>query len=55
MGILGFLLITEQIENMIIDSYPLPRINEFLSRLQGAKYFSRLDLYNIYFQISIED
>ena len=31
-------------KNTIADSYPLPCIDELLSRLQGAKYFSRLDL-----------
>ena len=38
-------------KNTIVDSYPLPRIDELLSRLQGAEYFSRLDLRNRYFHI----
>ena len=40
-------------KNMIVDSYPLPHIDEVPSRLQGAKYFSRLDLYNGYFHVPI--
>ena len=38
-----------------MDSYPLPYINELLSRIQGSKYFSRLDLHNGYFHIPIAD
>ena len=38
---------------MIVDSYPLPYINEFLSRLKGFKYFSRLGLHGGYFYIPI--
>ena len=38
-----------------MDSYPLPCIDELLSRLQGAKYFSRLDLYNGYFYVPVAD
>lgn len=38
-------------ENTIVDSYPLLRIDELLSRLYGAKYFYRLDLYYKHFYI----
>ena len=42
-------------KNTIVDSYPLPRIDELLSRLQGDKYFSRLDLCDRYFHIPVAD
>ena len=42
-------------KNMIVDSYPLLCIDELLSRLQGAKYCSRLDLCNGYFHVPIVD
>ena len=40
-------------KNTISDSYPLPRIEELLSRLKGAQYFSRLDLRDGYFHVPI--
>ena len=36
------------------DSYPLPIISEILSTLSKAKYFSKFDLSNGYYQIMIE-
>jgi hypothetical protein len=29
---------------MVTDSYPLPRIDDLLSRLGGSRIFSKLDL-----------
>ena len=39
----------------IKNSYPLPRIDELLDRLQGAKYFSKIDLRSGYHQVRIAD
>ena len=42
-------------KNTIVDSYPLPRIDELLSKLQRARYFSRLDFRDGYFYVFVVD
>ncbi len=41
----------------IADQYPMPRIDEILSRLGKAKYFTTLDMYHSYqeFEMAEED
>ena len=41
--------------NTITDSWPLPRIDEMLARLRGAKYFSKLDLRDGYHQVPVKE
>ena len=37
----------------IKNSYPLPRVDELFDRLQGAQFFSKIDLVSGYHQIRI--
>lgn len=41
-------------EKVEIDQYPLPRMNDLLRALEGAKYFSSIDLNSGFFQIPIK-
>lgn len=38
----------------IKNKYPLPRIDELMDRLQGAKYFTKIDLRSGYHQVRIQ-
>lgn len=37
------------------DAYPLPQIDDTLEKLQNAKYFSKLDLKNGYWNVALEE
>jgi transposase InsO family protein len=37
------------------DVYPLPRIDDTLDCLKGAKYFSSIDLYSGYWQVQVDE
>ncbi|XP_070022346.1 uncharacterized protein [Nicotiana sylvestris] len=39
----------------IKNKYPLPRIDDFFDQLQGAKYFSKIDLRSGYHQVRIKE
>ena len=40
-------------EVTIKNKYPLPRIDDLFYQLQGAKYFSKIDLRSGYYQLKI--
>ena len=39
----------------VVSKFPLPNIQELLSRLVNCKYFSSLDLYSGYYHISLRE
>ncbi|XP_013145820.1 PREDICTED: uncharacterized protein K02A2.6-like [Papilio polytes] len=38
-----------------VDRYPLPRIEDLMVKLSGARYFSKIDLSQAYNQIELDD
>ncbi|XP_045451587.1 uncharacterized protein K02A2.6-like [Melitaea cinxia] len=40
---------------LLVDKYPLPRINDLLVKLNGAKIFTKIDLSQAYNQIELHD
>ena len=39
---------------VIVDHFPLPNIEEILNSLQGASFFSTLDLTSAYYQVELD-
>jgi hypothetical protein len=42
-------------EKVLPDQYPLPRIDEILDNLQGAKYFSKIDCTDGFYHIRLDE
>lgn len=42
-------------KDLLIDSYPLPTINELCASLNGCRYFSKIDLSNSYNQFLLDE
>ena len=40
---------------LLLDKYPLPKIEELFGLLAGGKYFSKLDMSQAYMQLSLDD
>ena len=40
---------------ILVDSYPLPRVDVIFSNLAGGKYFSKLDMSNAYLQLPLDE
>ncbi|KAJ8735337.1 hypothetical protein PYW07_006957 [Mythimna separata] len=40
---------------LLVDRYPLPKIDDVIVRLSGAQYFSKIDLSQAYNQIELDD
>ena len=38
-----------------VDTYSLPKIEDLFTKLSGGKYFSKLDLFQTYLQLPLED
>lgn len=41
-------------KNTRLDRYPIPRVDDILDRMAGARYFSKIDLASGYHQVAIE-
>ena len=54
--ILAYVIDYRQLNKVTIkNKYPLPRINDFFDQLQGASYFSKIDLRSGYHQLKVRE
>lgn len=42
-------------KNILVDKFPLPRIDELLAHTKGVKWFSTIDLTAAYHQIPLHE
>ena len=42
-------------QEIVVDQYPLPRIEDIFANLSGGKHFTKIDLRNAYLQLEVDD
>nr|GEV02522.1 putative reverse transcriptase domain-containing protein [Tanacetum cinerariifolium] len=45
----------EKQEDIVMNRYPLPRIDDLFDQLQGSRYFSKIDLMSEYHQLKVNE
>lgn len=48
-----FVDLRELNKNIVVDKFPLPRINEMVAKTKGVKWFSTIDLTSAYHQVTL--